>query len=769
MGYGRSMEDRCLRSTGRSLETIWIDKYKLRVFKAKDRKDKLDGSKGENGRNGGGAHRPYQRQGVIEHINERDERLYSHVVQKYYNIKKGSDQYEMNSERDGFKEQEEASMIKSARVIEVEQPDEHVNNIMEGSIIGKVKKLEYLEKIHMFLQMEGIENVLVKYNVGGLDIMLVFEKTKTVHNIMMNIDHDIRQWLENTCKGGDYNKRVGRLTWLNIIEVPVAWWCEALFRRIACNEMGCYYRNGKLYRCNWEGDGAYYGNWVDTRRKKVAEVNGNLSGDGAINSDEYKVTHVESSGASSKDKESTEVSSKNLGESVNSDRVRVIGEMLGVVWEKKKSGNIPIQQIDDQWIEDVLGSRNFGYMQVEAKGRPGGLLLVWDSNVFSIGQAAGNDNYLTVKGNWKGKAGDVAFVNVYGPHPASKKGELWNKLEDMINGFKGIIKGDLVSVIQWFWKTGEISRGCNTSFVTLIPKSSDPIGLGDYRPISLIGFYYKIIAKLLAERIKVVMGKLVGEVKNAFVKGRYILDGVLTVNKTVRYIKNARKKCLLLKVDFEKAYDSLNWDFLLEVLKVIWFGSKWRKWVEACLTSASISVLVNGSPTKEFNMGRQVRQGDPLSPFLFILAAEGLNVIMGAVDKGLYRGVWVGDHKLRDRFPRLYYLERCKEAKIVDRGRWIDGEWKLAWEWTWEPRGRGGGELEELESTLHNIIIDSSFRDTYPLSLSFDFVFMSDIFKSLSFSLDRLCHLAISCLDQHAHTLHHLESLLTSPSIDLIS
>ena len=83
-----------------------------------------------------------------------------------------------------------------------------------------------------------------------------------------------------------------------------------------------------------------------------------------------------------------------------------------------------------------------------------------------------------------------------------------------IKKFWDIIKGDLVSAVQWwFWRTGEISRGCIASFVTLIPKVSDPIGLGDYRPISLIGFYYKIIVKLLAERIKVFVGKLVGEVQ----------------------------------------------------------------------------------------------------------------------------------------------------------------------------------------------------------------------------------------------------------------
>ncbi|GJS31784.1 RNA-directed DNA polymerase, eukaryota, reverse transcriptase zinc-binding domain protein [Tanacetum coccineum] len=334
--------------------------------------------------------------------------------------------------------------------------------------------------------------------------------------------------------------------------------------------------------------------------------------------------------------------------------------------------------------------------------------------------------------------------------------------------------------------TGEISRGCNASFVTLIPKVSDPIELGDYRPNSLIGFYYKIIAKLLAERIKVVVGKLVGGVQNAFVKGRYILDGVLIAKETVGYIKKARKKCLLFKVDFKKAYDSLNWDFLLEVLKLMGFGSKWCE-----------------------------LPGDPLSSLFIILATEGLNVIMqDTMDKGLYMGVgvgelpltylglpvgvsmrresawrpvvekfkkrltewkaktmsfggrltlvksvlgsvplvvrsihgadggigagtsfwddmWAGEHKLRNRFPRIYYLEGCKDAKIIDRGRWVDGEWKWVWRWTREPRGRGEGELKELESILHNIIIDSSCRDTWKWSLAENGIFFVKVLPAL--------------------------------------
>ena len=81
----------------------------------------------------------------------------------------------------------------------------------------------------------------------------------------------------------------------------------------------------------------------------------------------------------------------------------------------------------------------------------------------------------------------------------------------------------------------------------------------------------------------------------------------------------------------------------MEVIKCIGFGNKWYTWINVCMKSTSISVLVNGSPTKEFDMGRGVRKGDPLSPFLFILAAEGLNVLIKeAVDKAIFNGVKVG-------------------------------------------------------------------------------------------------------------------------------
>ncbi|GJT50261.1 kinase-like domain, beta-lactamase/transpeptidase-like protein [Tanacetum coccineum] len=113
----------------------------------------------------------------------------------------------------------------------------------------------------------------------------------------------------------------------------------------------------------------------------------------------------------------------------------------------------------------------------------------------------------------------------------------------------------------------EISRGCNGSLATVIPKVVDPIGLGDFRHVSLIGCYYKIIAKMLVKRIKRVVENVIGEVQNAFIKGRYIIDGVLIANWTMEYLKKKKENGLIFKVDFKKAYDNINWGFLLDIMR----------------------------------------------------------------------------------------------------------------------------------------------------------------------------------------------------------
>lgn len=137
------------------------------------------------------------------------------------------------------------------------------------------------------------------------------------------------------------------------------------------------------------------------------------------------------------------------------------------------------------------------------------------------------------------------------------------------------------------------------------------------------------MAKLLAERLKEVLPGLVGERQTAFIQGRQIPDEIMIANESIVWAKRMKKQMLLLKVDFIKAFDVVSCNYLDTTLNRINFGVTWRNWIKGCLTSARVSVLVNdGSTSDEFSMERGLRQGDPLSPFPFILAGEPLNVMM---------------------------------------------------------------------------------------------------------------------------------------------
>ncbi|GJV52409.1 RNA-directed DNA polymerase, eukaryota, reverse transcriptase zinc-binding domain protein [Tanacetum coccineum] len=205
--------------------------------------------------------------------------------------------------------------------------------------------------------------------------------------------------------------------------------------------------------------------------------------------------------------------------------------------------------------------------------------------------------------------------------------------------FWNIMQSDIVNFVHHFFSSGRVPRGCNTSFVTLIPKIPNPMVVSDFRPISLIGAQYKIIAKVLANRLARVIDSIISHEQSAFIKQRQILDGPLMVNEVIQWCKHKKSKLMVFKIDFEKAFDSISWDFLLRVMHFMGFSEKWIKWISGCLLSATSSILINGSPTREFNINRGLRQGDPLSPFLFIIAMEGLHVAMeDAKAAGLFKG-----------------------------------------------------------------------------------------------------------------------------------
>lgn len=154
-------------------------------------------------------------------------------------------------------------------------------------------------------------------------------------------------------------------------------------------------------------------------------------------------------------------------------------------------------------------------------------------------------------------------------------------------------------------------------------------------------------AKIFALRMKVVMDKLVGEAQTVFLKDRNILDGVVILNEVVEDAKKRKEERIILKVDFAKAYDSVEWDYLFDMMRLMNFPPKWVGWIMECVTIASVNVFVNGSPSGEFKLERGIRQGDPLSPFLFLVATEGLNLLTKrAVERGLLKACKVGRERV---------------------------------------------------------------------------------------------------------------------------
>ena len=183
-----------------------------------------------------------------------------------------------------------------------------------------------------------------------------------------------------------------------------------------------------------------------------------------------------------------------------------------------------------------------------------------------------------------------------------------------------------------FAKDGIIHGVTNETFICLIPKKVNSSEVKDFQPISLVTCLYQIIAKVLSSRLKEVLADTIGQTQGAFVAGRQILDNVLVANEVVEEYRKEGRSGVVFKIDFEKAYDFVEWGFLDFVLEEKGFRPTWRKWIMGCLSAVSFSVFVNGRPRGKFRSSRGLRQGDPLSPFLFTLVVD---VLSRLIDKAI--------------------------------------------------------------------------------------------------------------------------------------
>ena len=213
----------------------------------------------------------------------------------------------------------------------------------------------------------------------------------------------------------------------------------------------------------------------------------------------------------------------------------------------------------------------------------------------------------------------------------------------------------IIKEIQYFFREGVLPNSINSTHIRLIPKIQSPKAVSDYRPIALCNVYYKIISKLLSIRLKPVLQEVISENQSAFIPGRAISDNVLITHEVLHFLKTsgAVKHCsMAVKTDISKAYDRLEWSFIKAVFERMGFFDTWVHWVMECVTTVSYSFLIGNEAKGSVNPQRGIRQGDPLSPYIFIICGEVLSgLCKKAQDMGSLPGVRVARNS-----PKLNHL-----------------------------------------------------------------------------------------------------------------
>ena len=209
--------------------------------------------------------------------------------------------------------------------------------------------------------------------------------------------------------------------------------------------------------------------------------------------------------------------------------------------------------------------------------------------------------------------------------------------------FWHIVGHDVTTIVLSVLNFGHVLRKMNHTHIVLILKKNDPTHMGDYRPISLANVISRIVSKVIANCLKFILPNVISDAQSAFVPNCLITDNTTIAYKLLHRLWNRRKGKkgqMVVKLDISKAYDKMEWIFLQQMMVKLGFDPTWIQLAMETVTTTSYSILINGKPKGFITPTRGIRQGDPLSPYLFLMCVEGLSALVRkAGETGVLKGI----------------------------------------------------------------------------------------------------------------------------------
>ncbi|KAM1548362.1 hypothetical protein PS2_009435 [Malus domestica] len=280
----------------------------------------------------------------------------------------------------------------------------------------------------------------------------------------------------------------------------------------------------------------------------------------------------------------------------NLDEIREKTRIVDDLWAQEES----------YWLQSSRGSQNWGSL-LDCLS----LAVTEEMNVALVMRVS----------NFEIKTAALKMGDLKAPGPDRFPGLFYHSFWD-------IVKEDVSALVRDLMQGTVSPCNLNATHIVLIPKVPHPESVSQFRPISLCNYSYKVLSKVLANRLKVLLPQIISPSQNAFVAGRHIQDNIGIVHEMFHFLKGrtAKQKFELgIKLDMHKGYDRVEWDFLDAVMERLGFCCLWRQIIMGCVFSVKFEVILNGQSGNKFAPSSGLKQGDPLSPYLFILVGEVLS------------------------------------------------------------------------------------------------------------------------------------------------